>query len=135
MWPDTQVSRCTRDSAVNRNLLSHPRRRARAGNTCCCRSHLPSVKNRRAYVRVIHTQMIKFSRLHATTVMPRISAQPVAKREREGNQYLHWTHKRHSVGRETLFSGDLLPLYRVIFPFFLPSFYILHVTREIVVYE
>lgn len=38
----------------------------------------------------VHTRMIKFSRLRATTVTPRISAR--SRRERECNQYLHRPH-------------------------------------------
>lgn len=46
---------------------------ARAGNTCCSLSRSSSIcQKSTANVRVIHTQMIKISRLHTTVVMSRI---------------------------------------------------------------
>lgn len=52
-----------------------------------------------AYVRVIHTQMIKFSRLHATAAMPRIAGAT----DEGGNQYLYQNKDIFEIKYETLF--------------------------------
>lgn len=111
----------TRDSAVNRNLLSHPRRRTHVLVTRAAVGaifHLSKIDGIRAGHTYANDKILAIIRDHCYATNFGTAGGGCARaRERErGNQYLHWIYKRHSVGNETLFSGDLLPLYRVIFP-------------------
>lgn len=79
---------------------------ARAGNTCCSLSRPSSIcQKSTANVRVIHTQMIKISRLHATVVMSRIAVETMREKGEKSIFILNIYKRIHTGSLQNVFKN------------------------------